>query len=107
MASKNDPRDSSLEVKMSFPKTWNRDGSDPLSVSGMFLAGLIMVTRNRYLAWPAILLAFNAYINQHPLRTKEGSGNALMNLMMCIMALIASYFPLFVVSNSFNVAQSP
>ncbi|KAL0946132.1 hypothetical protein HGRIS_012397 [Hohenbuehelia grisea] len=99
-STKDDPRDAALETKLTMPKTWNQDTNDGLSVSGMFLSGLIMVTRNRLLAWPAILFAVNSYINQHPLRTREGGANALTNLSMCLMALIASYVPLFVVSNT-------
>lgn len=66
---KNDPRDASLETEFTTPKTWFRDTSgascytveypisnlpclcgisDGLGASGMFLSGLIMVTRNRY-----------------------------------------------------------
>ena len=70
---KNDPRDASLETEFTTPKTWFRDTSgasyhntvpslqfrtdlvcveflDGLGSSGMFLSGLIMVTKNRYVA---------------------------------------------------------
>jgi hypothetical protein len=63
--------------------------TDAMSTSGMFLAGLIMVTRNRYvlpsclrdsrieetnryLAWPALMFGISSYINYHPMRVKEG-----------------------------------
>lgn len=69
MAHDNDPRDSSLESSFTLPQTWRAqdnlgschfcpssplrthsgDNSDGLATSGMFLAGLIMVTRNRLL----------------------------------------------------------
>ena len=65
----------------------------------MFLAGLIMVTRNRFffrdtlspprrahllnriLAWPSLLLGASSWINQHPIRTKEGGTPPIGNLM--------------------------
>ena len=65
--------------------------SDGLGTSGMFLSGLIMVTRNRFvlfflptdfigftpnfrfIAWPALLFGINQLVNAHPLRSKEGS----------------------------------
>ncbi|KAI9513440.1 hypothetical protein F5148DRAFT_1155753 [Russula earlei] len=86
----------------------------------MFLAGLIMVTRNRILAWPSLLLGLSAWINQHPLRTKEGGTPPIGNLMhvfstprvtlavlnpffllphpnrLALTAVIAAYLPLFV-----------
>jgi len=45
-----------------------------MSLSGMFFAGLIMITKNRYLAWPAVVLSIMSVINQHPLRQKEVTG---------------------------------
>lgn len=68
MAHDNDPRDHALESSFTIPQTWSSqdnlgsclfcpscppthsgDNSDGLATSGMFLAGLIMVTRNRLL----------------------------------------------------------
>ncbi|PPQ71798.1 hypothetical protein CVT24_006149 [Panaeolus cyanescens] len=80
-AAKDDPRDASLEAPYAMPKTWYRDTSDGLGASGMFLSGLIMVTRNRYLAWPAVILGFNNWINAHPIRAKEGGSSGLSNVV--------------------------
>ncbi|KAJ7481609.1 hypothetical protein FB451DRAFT_997527, partial [Mycena latifolia] len=94
-----DPRDASLEVKVTLPETWYRESFDGLSTSGMFLSGLIMVTRNRFLAWPSVLFGVSSTINMHPLRAKDGStAGSLSSLLLCIMALLASYLPLFMVS---------
>jgi hypothetical protein len=72
MAHDNDPREHALESSFTIPQTWSSqdnlgsclfcpspplpctpthsgDNSDGLATSGMFLAGLIMVTRNRLL----------------------------------------------------------
>ncbi|KIK59847.1 hypothetical protein GYMLUDRAFT_44316 [Collybiopsis luxurians FD-317 M1] len=65
-----------------------------------------MVTRNRFLAWPGILFAINATINQHALRAKEGSSGPLGNLALSVMALIASYIPLFVITPTNATAAS-
>ncbi|KAI0319736.1 hypothetical protein OF83DRAFT_1169954 [Amylostereum chailletii] len=93
-----DPRDASREVKRVPPLTWRQDSPDALQTSGMFLAGLIMVTRNRILAWPSLLAGISAFINQHPLRTKEGGSPPIGNLLLAAFALIASYVPVFVKS---------
>ncbi|KAF5328034.1 hypothetical protein D9758_017460 [Tetrapyrgos nigripes] len=93
-----DPRDSSLEGPMRLPNSWYSESSDIFGTGGMFLSGMIMVTRNRYLAWPAILFGLYGVVNQHPLRTKESSSSPWSNLSLCVMALLASYMPMFIVT---------
>jgi len=73
--SHDDPRDASLEAPFSLPNNWYKDSngslrvtrimislildmlvhSEALSTSGMFLSGLIMVTRNRCVMLVAIV----------------------------------------------------
>ncbi|KAI3612003.1 rba2 protein [Moniliophthora roreri] len=96
-----DPRDVSLEQKFSLPNSWRAETSD-LSTTGMFFAGLIMITRNRFLAWPSLLFGINGLINSHPLRQSEGSGSPMSNISLCLMALVASYIPMFMVSKDFG-----
>ncbi|KAF4613284.1 hypothetical protein D9613_011173 [Agrocybe pediades] len=96
---KNDPRDASLETPYTTPNTWYRDSSDGLSTIGMFLSGLIMVTRNRYLAWPAVVFGINTVINSHPMRSKEGT-SGWSNLTLAVSALFASYIPVFVITKT-------
>ncbi|KIM92232.1 hypothetical protein PILCRDRAFT_810263 [Piloderma croceum F 1598] len=98
MSKLTDPRDASLESKLVFPHRWPRDYMDALSTSGMFLSGLIMVTRNRYMSWPALMLAINGLINQHPLREKESASSPWATLMLAIASVLVSYSPLFIVS---------
>ncbi|KAF8921174.1 hypothetical protein BDZ89DRAFT_1004871, partial [Hymenopellis radicata] len=98
MSSNQDPRDASLETKFTLPPIWYRETNDGLGTSGMFLSGLIMVTRNRYLAWPSVLFGISTLINQHPLRAKEGSSGAFSNLLLCASALVASYLPMFIIN---------
>ncbi|KAI9463979.1 hypothetical protein BJY52DRAFT_879636 [Lactarius psammicola] len=101
-----DPRNSSLESRFTLPQSWKgQDNLDGLATSGMFLAGLIMVTRNRILAWPSLLLGASAWINQHPLRTKEGGTPPIGNLMLAFFALVSAYLPLFVKTGSAAAAK--
>ncbi|KNZ81057.1 hypothetical protein J132_03047 [Termitomyces sp. J132] len=65
----------------------------------MFLSGLIVVTRNRYLAWGSIVFAVSALINSHPRRAKEAGFQGWSTVFLCLSALFASYFPLFVITN--------
>ncbi|TEB11424.1 hypothetical protein FA13DRAFT_1795344 [Coprinellus micaceus] len=96
---KDDPRSASLEEPYALPRSWFLETGDGLATSGMFLGGLIMVTRNRFLAWPSVVFGINSLINQHPLRQKE-SAAGWSNTGLCIVALFASYFPYFVVTKN-------
>jgi len=72
----------------------------------MFMAGAVMVTRNRYLGWPAAIMGISSFVNQHPLRTKDG-GNAWQGLLMGIGALVTGYLPLFISPQKKVSAPSP
>ncbi|OJT10697.1 hypothetical protein TRAPUB_12790 [Trametes pubescens] len=98
-----DPRDPSAEAPLSLPEKWQTDSFDALSSSMMFVSGLIMVTRNRYLAWPSLLLSINSVINQHPLRMKEGAQSSISVIMIGVAALIASYLPLILIGPAAKV----
>jgi len=105
MSSKNnqtdDPRNAALETRYVLPKTWHREPNDgAASSSGMFLSGLIMVTRNRFLAWPSLLFGLMTSINEHPLRSDSSALHGWSNLALCFFVLIASYIPVFVVSKT-------
>ncbi|EGO01218.1 hypothetical protein SERLA73DRAFT_167343 [Serpula lacrymans var. lacrymans S7.3] len=95
MSNATDPRDASLETKLTLPKTWYADANDSMGSMGMFLAGMVLVTRNRYLSWPVLLLAISGVTNQHPLRTKDGGNSPWAILFMAILAVIMSHAPLF------------
>ncbi|KAL5514853.1 hypothetical protein ACEPAG_2169 [Sanghuangporus baumii] len=97
MSSANDPRDPSLEAKLSLPNTWRTSSTDGFSMSSMLLAGAVMVTRNRFLAWPALLLGISGFFNAHPLRSKE-SGPAWQSLISGISAIILSYLPMILIA---------
>ena len=78
----------------------------PLLTAGML---------HRILAWPSLLLGLSGWINQHPLRTREGTTPPMGNLMYALgpscscdpksllsphrfacTALVASYLPFFI-----------
>ncbi|KAJ3535629.1 hypothetical protein NMY22_g6401 [Coprinellus aureogranulatus] len=96
---KDDPRNAVLEQPYTLPRSWFLETGDGLASSGMFLAGLIMVTRNRFLAWPSVVFGINSLVNQHPLRQKD-SAAGWSNTGLCFVALIASYLPFFVVTKN-------
>jgi len=93
-----DPRNSALETPLVLPKNWHHEVNDGGSSSGMFLSMLIMVTRNRYLAWPSVLFGISTLINEHPMRSDTKTLRGWSNLVLCLSALVASYIPIFVIS---------
>jgi len=99
-----DPRNSALETPFVLPKTWHHEHNDASS-SGMFLSGLIMVTRNRYLAWPSLLFGLTTMINEHPLRSDSSKGWS--NFALCFFVLIASYIPVFIISKPATTVPLP
>ncbi|KIY72046.1 hypothetical protein CYLTODRAFT_418229 [Cylindrobasidium torrendii FP15055 ss-10] len=109
MSSKEDPRDPALETKFAFPSNpnWYKEASDGMGTPGMLFSGLIMMTKNRFLAWPAVMFGVNSFINQHPLRAKEGGSGALSNMLLCLSALVASYMPLFLITRQKIAAEDP
>ncbi|KAI0342629.1 hypothetical protein BDW22DRAFT_1296492, partial [Trametopsis cervina] len=96
-----DPRDASAETQMTLPVSWTTDSAGVLIMNtlgiALFLSGLIMVTRNRWLAWPNLILSLNSLFNQHPLRTKATYYSNLQSYRVAFSALIACYLPLLMI----------
>ncbi|KAI6041530.1 hypothetical protein EDC04DRAFT_2565452 [Pisolithus marmoratus] len=90
-----DPRDPSREVNLTLPRSWRVESTDAFGSVGMFLAGIAMVTKNRYLVWPVLVLAISGVMNQRPLRYKDSGNSPWTNLAMAIFALIISHLPMF------------
>jgi len=92
---------------LTFPESWQTDSVDGFSATTLFATGLIMVTRNRYLAWPALVLSFNSMINQHPLRTKDGGTSPITSVLVAFSALVTAYLPLVTVGPQRVTGQVP
>ncbi|KAG8930904.1 hypothetical protein FRC03_007768 [Tulasnella sp. 419] len=92
--SKDDPRDASLGVKISLPKSWTSE-SDATASLAMLLAGVTMFTRNTNFAWITLFVAVNGWINQHPKRLKEG-GQSLVAVFAAIGCLLTANMPRFI-----------
>ncbi|EJD51833.1 hypothetical protein AURDEDRAFT_158678 [Auricularia subglabra TFB-10046 SS5] len=98
MSAHDDPRDASLETRLSAPRSWIM-GSDAMSSLTMLVCGMVMVTRNRYLAWPAVIVSLAGVVNQQPLRTKDG-GSAWNSFFFSLSALLVTYMPMFLIAPS-------
>ncbi|KAI0733303.1 hypothetical protein C8Q72DRAFT_812968 [Fomitopsis betulina] len=102
-----DPRNPLAEVPLTFPELWNTDSVDGFSATTLFTTGLIMVTRNRYLAWPALAMSFNTVINQHSLRTKDGGTSPITSVLVAVSALVTAYLPLVTLGPQRVINQMP
>ncbi|KIY52704.1 hypothetical protein FISHEDRAFT_55691 [Fistulina hepatica ATCC 64428] len=85
-STRDDPRDASKETPFKLPSTWYRE-EDTIGSTGMLLSGVIIMTRNRYMAWAALFFALSQWTNHHPMRAKEGGG-PVASLMLTLSALI-------------------
>ncbi|KAG8893928.1 hypothetical protein FRB99_001628 [Tulasnella sp. 403] len=93
--SKNDPRDESLAVSFRLPRSWAMQ-SDAYSSLSMLFSGLAMISRNPIFVWPAMFTGISSYINQQPLRVKDG-GMGLMAVISAFAALITVNIPRMVI----------
>jgi len=101
-----DPRDANLEVKLSIPKAWASPSYDVMPAIGMGVSGTVMMTRNRYLAWPAVLLGLNNYLNQKPISTKDDTGS-FQAIISGVAALMLTYFPMLIIPKQPTPVQTP
>ncbi|KAI6145033.1 hypothetical protein BKA82DRAFT_4169587 [Pisolithus tinctorius] len=92
--SSGDAKDPSREVNLILPRSWRVESTDAFGSVGMFLAGVVMVTKNRYLVWPVLVLSISGVMNQRPMRYKDSGNSPWTNLTMAIFALIISHLPM-------------
>jgi hypothetical protein len=54
----------------------------------------LVFTKNRFFAWPALIVALAGWLNLAPLRTKEGAtGGGLQGVTFGLVALLTTYLP--------------
>ncbi|KAG8986939.1 hypothetical protein FRB94_003787 [Tulasnella sp. JGI-2019a] len=102
---KGDPRDITKETPYCLPRSWVPD-SDAYASGAMLISGLAMLTRNQTFAWPALILSLSSFINQKPLRLKEG-GNGLMAVASALGCLILVNLPRFIIADPRVVTAAP
>ncbi|KAF8513558.1 hypothetical protein BU17DRAFT_53132 [Hysterangium stoloniferum] len=93
-SAQSDPRDASLEAPLTLPKSWKKD-VEGLSAISMFVSGAVMVSRNRYLAWPALIVAIAGYVTSRPMRQKDG-GQGFSGIVFALAAMFTAYLPMFI-----------
>ncbi|KAF8607349.1 hypothetical protein BDV93DRAFT_520219 [Ceratobasidium sp. AG-I] len=91
----NDPRAPELEEPFRLPASYT-ESMDAVTSFSMLMAGATLLSRNPYGAWLAVVVALSGFMNQHPMRTKEG-GQTWSALIFALGALVTVYMPRLVI----------
>ncbi|KAL7408878.1 hypothetical protein BDY24DRAFT_259520 [Mrakia frigida] len=108
-----DPRSSAVQVPFHMLRGdlfWT-PRADPIATAAMISAGGALVSKNRILAWPSLLIAIFSFVNSKPLRTSDSTVGAggLQGLGLSIsveggstrsfalLSLLSVYVPTFMI----------
>ncbi|CAE6477633.1 unnamed protein product [Rhizoctonia solani] len=98
-----DPRAPELEEPFRLPKTYT-ESLDAVTSFSMLMAGGTLLTRNPYGAWAAMFVAVSGFMNQHPLRTKDG-GQSWSSIIFAFGALVTIYMPRLIIQPAVQAAK--
>ncbi|CAE6431370.1 unnamed protein product [Rhizoctonia solani] len=98
-----DPRAPELEEPFRLPKTYT-ESLDAVTSLSMLMAGVTLLTRNMYGAWVAMFVAVSGFMNQHPLRTKDG-GQSWSSIIFAFGALVTIYMPRLIIQPAVQAAK--
>ncbi|KAJ5910177.1 hypothetical protein N7504_004820 [Penicillium tannophilum] len=94
MASNKDMRRADLVIPyVDPPKSGNEADMSSTMSSTMPMAA--MFTRNRMIGWVAFVFSLQGWLAESPDQKKTAATPAYMSVLMSLMALVVTYFPLF------------
>ncbi|KAJ9236474.1 hypothetical protein DTO169E5_5746 [Paecilomyces variotii] len=94
MASKKDMRRPDLVIPyVDPPKDKNEADMSGAMSSTMPMAA--MFTRNRMIGWVSLVFSLQTWLAESPEQRKTASTPTYMSVFMSLMALVVTYFPLF------------
>ncbi|KAJ5335264.1 hypothetical protein N7541_005089 [Penicillium brevicompactum] len=94
MASKKDMRRADLAIPYVDPPKSSSD-ADISSTMSSTMPMAAMFTRNRMIGWVSFVFSLQSWLGESPDQKKNASTPAYMSVLMSLMALIVTYFPLF------------
>ncbi|ELU42813.1 hypothetical protein AG1IA_03157 [Rhizoctonia solani AG-1 IA] len=103
----NDPRAPELEEPFRVPKTYTESlgiSTNAVTSFSMLMAGGTLLTRNPYGAWTAMFVAISGFLNQQPLRTKDG-GQSWSSIIFALGALFTIYMPRLIIQPAVQAAN--
>ncbi|PLB39292.1 hypothetical protein BDW42DRAFT_83763 [Aspergillus taichungensis] len=94
MAAKKDMRRLDLAIPyIDPPKT--KDETDMTGTMSSTLPMAAMFTRNRMIGWVSFVFALQSWLGETPDQKETASTPGYMSVMMSLMALVVTYFPIF------------
>ncbi|KAJ5162358.1 hypothetical protein N7492_007750 [Penicillium capsulatum] len=94
MASNKDMRRADLAIPYVDPPKSSND-ADMSSTMSSTMPMAAMFTRNRMIGWVSFVFSLQSWLAESPEQKKTSSNPAYMSVFMSFMALIVTYFPLF------------
>ncbi|BDD63325.1 hypothetical protein MAP00_008229 [Monascus purpureus] len=95
MASKKDMRRVDLVVPYVDPPK-DKDNADMSGAMTSTLPMAAMFTRNRMIGWVSFVFALQNWLAESPDQKETASTPGYMSVFMSLMALVVTYFPLFI-----------
>ncbi|KAJ5766518.1 uncharacterized protein N7511_004134 [Penicillium nucicola] len=94
MSSKKDLRRADLAIPYVDPPKSSSD-ADISSTMSSTMPMAAMFTRNRMIGWVAFVFSLQTWLGESPDQKKNAATPAYMSVFMSLMALVVTYFPLF------------
>ncbi|EKV16638.1 Uncharacterized protein family UPF0139 [Penicillium digitatum] len=94
MSSKKDMRRADLAIPYVDPPKSSSD-ADISSTMSSTMPMAAMFTRNRMIGWVSFVFSLQSWLGESAEQKKTASTPAYMSVLMSLMALVVTYFPLF------------
>ncbi|QRD94264.1 hypothetical protein F9C07_2286384 [Aspergillus flavus] len=94
MASKKDMRRLDLAIPYVDPPA-NKDDADMSGAMTSTMPMAAMFTRNRMIGWVSFVFSLQNWLGETPEQKRTASTPAYMSVFMSLMALVVTYFPIF------------
>ncbi|BCS05071.1 uncharacterized protein AKAW2_80872A [Aspergillus luchuensis] len=94
MASKKDMRRLDLAIPYIDPPK-SKDEADMSSAMSSTMPMAAMFTRNRMIGWVSFVFSLQSWLGETPDQKRTASTPAYMSVLMSLMALVVTYFPIF------------
>ncbi|KAJ6009664.1 hypothetical protein N7499_004938 [Penicillium canescens] len=94
MSSKKDMRRADLAIPYVDPPKSSSD-ADISSTMSSTMPMAAMFTRNRMIGWVSFVFSLQTWLGESPDQKKNAATPAYMSVLMSLMALVVTYFPLF------------
>ncbi|KAK1141638.1 hypothetical protein N8T08_008902 [Aspergillus melleus] len=87
----------------------SKDDADMTGAMSSTLPMAAMFTRNRMIGWVSFVFSLQSWLGETPEQKRNASTPSYMSVLMSLMALVVTYFPIFMPSPAArsNTATAP